>query len=85
MLCTSRELPVPQGPDGRNSSVRKPVARVGGLWTTRNESAGGADIHKQHNDDQLLRTFNRELKSRVSSLLVDLRKAILRQACSTVV
>ena len=85
MLCTSRKQPAPQGLDGKDTSVRKPVARVCGLWTTRNWGAGNADIHNSHNDDQLLRTLSRELKSRVSSLLVDLSIAILRHACSTVV
>ena len=85
MLCTSRKRPAPQGLDRKDTSVRKPVARVCGLWTTRNWGVGDTDIHNSHNDDQLLRTLSRELKSRVSSLLVDLSIAILRHACSTVV
>src|SRR6185436_897424 len=63
----------------------KPVVGVGSLWTNPGGSRNSLFIHKAHRNDQLLNTFNSELKSRVISVLVDLSSAILRQACSTVV
>jgi hypothetical protein len=70
---------------GKDKTVRKPVVSVGELWITFRVLPEPAVIHKQHRNNQLLNTLSSEVKSRVSSLLVDFNSAILRQACNTVV
>lgn len=85
MLCKTRKRPTQLRAGGKDKFVRKLVAVVSGLWITGPWAALALDIHKQHGNDQLLKTLSKELKSRVNSLLVDLSIAILRQACSTVV
>ena len=70
---------------GKDKVVWKPVVGVGGLWIIFSVLTVPAVIHKQHRNNQLLKTLSSELKSRVNSLLVDFNSAILRQACNTVV
>src|SRR5689334_12744079 len=65
--------------------VQKRVKVVGKLWINNSRSIFLLDIHKVHKGSQLLSTLSSELKSRVSSVLVVLRRAILRHACNTVV
>ena len=70
---------------GERKAVQKPVKIVGELWIKNTRVLFLLDIHKVHRRTQLLNTLSSEVKSRVISVLVVLRSAILRQACSTVV
>ena len=72
-------------PAAKDNTVRKETEHVRSLWITNSVPGLLLNIHSMPSNGQLLSTLSSELKSRVSSLLVDLRRAILRQACRTVV
>lgn len=55
------------------------------MWVNIGVASSLGDIHILSMRYQLCRTFSKELKSRVNSLLVDLSREIFLHACNTVV